>query len=187
MRRIWVWARSFVIMGLTVGACSFAGCTFTVDTGSLTNEQCPGAANQTQKVCLVDGKKTCVSTDKPDYGCNAGACLSCGALGFKNVKTSSCHPVTRTCVVSACQDNFAHCDGPDSAGCETSLLASDQNCGACRNNCLAIMPPNTPQVHCMTGKCTVTECANGYTDCNTVPTDGCECPPTKTCVNRTCM
>jgi hypothetical protein len=128
-----------------------------------------------------------VPTNDPDYGCNATSCASCGAMGFKNVRNATCHPMTGTCAVTSCNSTFAHCEGDISQGCETSLLVSDMHCGSCNNSCLLIVVPNTPQVHCMNGECAVTECANGWFDCNRVPTDGCECAPGKTCVNQQCM
>ena len=142
-----------------------------------------------QKGCLVDGRQTCVGTDDPNYGCSAASCEPCGSLGFMNVKTASCHPVLRTCTVSACNEGFAHCEGDLNRGCETSLLVSDKFCGSCTNSCLAIQAPNTAQngIHCMNGRCLVTECTAGFTDCDTVPTNGCECPTTKTCMNRQCI
>jgi hypothetical protein len=179
--RSWVWARSVAVVGLTSLLLNFFGCTFTVDTGPLSNRQCPGG----KKACKVDGKDACVDPDDPNFGCSPTTCDSCGTLGFRN-GTANCNRIQQRCAVAACNAGYRHCQSvnPDETkGCETSVASDNGNCGACGNVCGA---RDHATNNCINSTCTTT-CDMGYIDCDKLASNGCECGPNKTCTNGTCM
>jgi hypothetical protein len=160
---------------------TFGGCTLTVDTGPLTNGQCPAK----QKRCDVGGKATCVGTDDPRYGCaSQTTCLSCGSLGFAHVKTAGCDIIRGVCTVLACEENYKHCpsNGPESGGCETAINSDPKHCGGCDMACP--MNVNNGAPVCILRQCQAS-CNTGFFDCNKMIGDGCECQ--KGCMGSACM
>jgi hypothetical protein len=69
-----------------------------------------------------------------------------------------------------CQAPHADCDNNPANGCEVDTDTDPQHCGGCAIACAF---PNA-NVGCAGGKCTLTSCVNGFSDCNKNPTDGCE-------------
>ncbi|AKU94858.1 hypothetical protein AKJ09_01522 [Labilithrix luteola] len=55
-----------------------------------------------------------------------------------------------------CEDGWADCDGEPGNGCETNILHSGANCGACGNRC-----DTQAGQPCIEGKCAMTECDGG--------------------------
>jgi putative Ig domain-containing protein/IPT/TIG domain-containing protein len=99
---------------------------------------------------------------------NCGSCGTvCGLTA--NVLTTAC--TAGVCTATACSAGFADCNHVYSDGCETNLLTSNNNCGACGNVC-----PQTSNAteSCVSGSCAVTTCSAGYGDCNHLASDGCE-------------
>lgn len=183
MRRFWVWARSVGFGAAIVGFCGFVGCTFTVDTGPLSDGICPPG----KKRCDVAGKATCVPTDDPKTGCNSPRCDSCGTQGWSHAQTKC--DAQGQCAVLTCESNWGDCKGGND-GCETSLQVSDDNCGICGISCKLPVRPNATS-RCVNGKCQIgsSDCDPGYVDCDGIENNGCECPPSKTCnlATKICM
>ena len=112
---------------------------------------------------VVNGCETSLLSDLS----NCGACGRTCTLANAN---STC--TTGSCRVTTCTGAFGNCDGLDSTGCETNLVSSSANCGACGNVC----PTGTT---CVVGRCTEAT-FGGYT-VTTPPTgvvwvDACAAP-----------
>lgn len=80
------------------------------------------------------------------------------------------------CVIIACEEGFADCDGNPLNGCEADLSAPS-NCGGCGNVCGA---NNATSSECVASvdtpgafACEIT-CQAGWDDCNMISNDGCE-------------
>jgi hypothetical protein len=184
MRRFWVWARSLAVVGSVATFWSFVGCTFTVDTSTLSNAKCPDK----QKGCLVDNKMTCVGTDDPKYGCSADVCQSCGSLGQQHVAAATCDLIRGNCAVAACEVGYKHCTGDVNLGCETSINSDPNNCGQCQKVCPTGVPNISGQTACIRGTCQPSPCNAGWMDCNTRVDDGCECNmATSKCMGTMCV
>jgi hypothetical protein len=80
-----------------------------------------------------------------------------------------CDEETRTCGLN-CKAGSAECDGVRQEPCETNLLNSARNCGACGNVCEL---PHA-EVSCVGGACQIEECQEPWLRCNTDEDDGCE-------------
>jgi len=74
------------------------------------------------------------------------------------------------CVVTACSEGFADCDGDATNGCEVNTRSDPTHCGGCGTSCVL---PNAVGA-CVAGVCTLTTCAPGFGDCNATVGDGCE-------------
>ena len=74
------------------------------------------------------------------------------------------------CGIGSCTTGFAHCVGPVSSGCETSL-SSLAHCGSCTNACPAL--PHATGL-CSNAACLIASCDAAFKDCNNKPADGCE-------------
>ncbi len=71
--------------------------------------------------------------------------------------------VPENCTV-ACLTGFGDCNLDEQDGCETDLT-NETNCGACGNDCTALLSPGTV-VECVNYTCLIIECSEGYADCN---------------------
>ena len=96
--------------------------------------------------------------------------LNCGGCGM------ACPIGVNTVAVCAdgkcgleCKDSFGDCNLKPADGCETALMASVTNCGACSNACAVVN--GTPI--CDTGACKVLTCNTGYANCDN-DTKSCE-------------
>lgn len=69
----------------------------------------------------------------------------------------------------ACAEGFAACDADPNNGCETRLDTLE-NCGSCGNSCAFA----NASAACEEGVCKMTACLDGFGDCNSDPSDGCE-------------
>lgn len=86
------------------------------------------------------------------------------------------------CVLGQCQPGFANCNGNPADGCETNIMVSNSNCGACGSPCFG--GPHMSAM-CQQGVCNRV-CEPGYKNCNGSPNDGCECPPNAVCQGLGC-
>jgi len=96
------------------------------------------------------GPGSCVSSIEPKYGCGAVSCAPC-AFAHATAKCAS-----GTCAVDRCDAGWANCPG-DPSGCNTDIMSSPANCGACGKVC-------SSGESCVDGKCS-SGCAPPLTDC----------------------
>ncbi len=79
----------------------------------------------------------------PFTGCEqplitAEHCGACNVDCDPDEATASC--ATGKCVITACSEGHADCDGKVSNGCEAELAVDPKNCGKCGNACPASAP-----------------------------------------------
>jgi MYXO-CTERM domain-containing protein len=110
----------------------------------------------------ADGCETFPNTN-PDHcgGCNQ----VCDLAG---VDENGC--VDGTCTVVTCDAGMANCDANPANGCEIDLNGDTANCGACDNACIY----DNATVLCQAGICAMGDCDEGFADCNSDDSDGCE-------------
>lgn len=113
--------------------------------------------------CNNDGRDGCEQPLTTNSHC--GACGKPCAL--PNAKATSC--ATGACVIVACEQGFANCDGEDSNGCEA--LNTAENCTACGQSCASV---GDESVSCSTGRCEITACAEDALDVDRSRSNGCE-------------
>jgi hypothetical protein len=96
---------------------------------------------------------------------------NCGACG---VACSFAHAAAAcnqgVCSLVDCLSGFGDCDDDRATGCEAQLANSTENCGTCGNSCTY---PNASAV-CNSGVCALGTCINGWADCDSNQTTGCE-------------
>ena len=78
----------------------------------------------------------------------------------------------RVCVIDECDTGFDDCNGGAHDGCEVDLSTDDLHCGVCRNACVA----SGGDASCVEGGCAITECTDGFGDCDERYDTGCEVP-----------
>jgi len=108
-----------------------------------------------------DGCETNLSADPANCGACGTACKFANAI-------AGC---ADGCYIRSCSFGFDNCDGNDANGCELSVVANQQNCGACGNPCAAV--PHAKNA-CINAACQLTSCDNGYSDCDKNLANGCE-------------
>ena len=74
------------------------------------------------------------------------------------------------CGIGSCNAGFKDCKNGYADGCETSVVADVNNCGACNNKCA--VANGTPS--CANSACGVAACNAGFADCKNGYADGCE-------------
>lgn len=131
------------------GVCTNGDCRPTCVTGTA---ECDGS---TDTEC-----ETNLKTDPLHCGDCETACLFAHA-------EASC--VGGSCALASCKAPFDDCDSEASTGCETNLLTSADNCGACGRVCSTLNGAGT----CTDGECGIT-CDYGFTDCDGQAKTGCE-------------
>jgi hypothetical protein len=141
-------------------------CEFTNDLSPLKNGQCPSG----KKACVVDGGNACVDKTDPETSCQEQTCLPCSARLY-HVKDAICDP-NAGCVISTCEDGWAHCTMDRLSGCETNVGTDRMNCGSCGNVCNDTVTNAVP-VCTPPGNCTLL-CKHGFHDCDGLYSDGCE-------------
>ncbi|WP_437954852.1 hypothetical protein WME76_25190 [Sorangium sp. So ce119] len=75
-----------------------------------------------------------------------------------------------TCVLGACAEGFANCDGEAANGCEVSTGTSLAHCGGCGMACNLANASES----CVDGACTLGACAAGFANCDGEAANGCE-------------
>jgi len=113
-----------------------------------------------EKAC--NGK--CVAIDDPAFGCGPTSCTPCVMPGGG----AACEG--GKCVLVACGQQRANCDGDPENGCETDVSKDVASCGACGAGCTF----GNATAECKGSVCALGTCKPGYTDCNKDPNDGCE-------------
>ncbi|MBK8259177.1 MAG: DNRLRE domain-containing protein [Polyangiaceae bacterium] len=148
--------------------CSFPNATPVCDLTVCKITAChPGFANCDGQV--PNGCETPITTVQ-----NCGACGNSCNVNGGHASGVAC--VQQTCVIEACEPGYGDCDSSPANGCEVDLLANVQNCGGCGIACSNGHGTTT----CNAGSCVPT-CAEGYTDCDGNPTNGCETNTKATC------
>ncbi|MDB4929691.1 MAG: uncharacterized protein JWM10_2175, partial [Myxococcaceae bacterium] len=95
-------------------------------------------------------------------------CGGCGrACEARAHSTAACN--AGTCAYT-CETGYSDCDGNPSNGCETNSASDLANCGRCGAAC---MPPGAVGA-CVMGQCTVMACNEGFGNCDSNPSNGCE-------------
>jgi hypothetical protein len=130
---------------------------------------------------LADGCEQRLNTAK-DCGACGSACVPANGEG-------TCD--SGACVITSCQDGYVDCNGRAADGCETRVNSSDQ-CGGCGVSCeLSHAEVVACEVADQGARCVVdhacaegaddceegapaTGCADGYSDCDANPANGCE-------------
>jgi hypothetical protein len=155
--------------------CGFCGnkCNLANATATCTNGQCAVAT------CNA-GYANC--DNNPANGCEVNlntSSVNCGACGrtCSNQGASSVSCSGGVCTPT-CSAGYDNCNQPPVSqpddGCETNVLNSPANCGACGRAC---SNAHTSGLVCAQGRCTP-NCTNGYGDCTEplapAQDDGCE-------------
>jgi len=122
------------------------------------------SCNQNYSNCnniTIDGCETSLLTSPTNCGKCGNSCNLQNAHSFCN---------SGNCDITSCYFDYANCDGNITTGCEIDLLTDVNNCGSCNNTC------NLPNAvsQCVLGECTILECDSTHSDCNQLPSDGCE-------------
>jgi hypothetical protein len=116
---------------------------------------------------FADCDRTPATGCESDIRLDSGNCGACGTVCNLANAISEC--VSSRCVIAACRDGYADCDGLAANGCESNLSSSIAHCGGCNQSCS--VPGGI--VACTDGECTLARCAAGLLDCSsTAP--GCE-------------
>jgi len=98
---------------------------------------------------------------------NCGTCAN-DCTGKPNTTGAGCD--NGACSFS-CASGYRDCDTVASNGCEVNIN-TPANCGSCGNNCAALA--NVAMAACTTNGCDITACAAGFSDCDGLPSNGCE-------------
>ena len=139
------------------GTCGFECSTGQVCVEGICQDACP------QNFLLCNG--TCVDTMQDLDNC--GFCdVACPVIsnGYGTCDNGRCS-------IGSCYPGFADCNSSITDGCETDLISSTMNCGACGASCPAVA--NGSGV-CKNGQCEIGFCSPGFADCNKSIADGCE-------------
>ncbi len=144
-----------------------AACSLVVDPAGLQR----GCAAGTKPCEVAPGEQRCVSQSDPEYGCARESCVPCTLLHAVEVCGGD-----GECAVGTCEPEFEDCDRAPKNGCEVDLLSSYGNCGSCGASCdeeLRNMP-RAVSSECDRGRCIVGECKDGFADCDSAASNGCE-------------
>jgi Putative metal-binding motif len=151
------------------------GCGKVCSNNNITSPTC--AAGMCNAACNL-GFTDC-NNDKLSDGCEkntAADLMNCGSCGnvcananWANVATYSC--TSGVCGILSCKAGFADCDGMKANGCEVNTTNDPAHCGSC-NACSG--KANVASYSCTASVCGIATCSNGFMDCNSTYTDGCE-------------
>lgn len=110
----------------------------------------------------------------PQNGCekdltrDVANCGACGEVCEAESEEETVYCDAKGCGATICEAGLGDCDGDGE--CETDLSNSETDCGACGNLCVAA----NGTASCEAGECVVESCNEGYSDCNSEYSDGCE-------------
>jgi hypothetical protein len=120
---------------------------------------------------LMCCSQLCLDTSQDILNCG-GCGRACLATANKGVSAASC---SGSLCKPTCLSGFADCTEPAAPapddGCETNIH-DPNHCGNCTNVCTL---NNVKMATCPTGTCAIGQCANGFSDCDGQPMNGCEC------------
>ncbi len=144
-------------------------------------QPCLAAADCQSKACGADGlcaSATCTdgirNADELGVDCGGAFCDDGCAIGdpclvANDCQSRRCDSSTQTCALN-CTRGTDECDGNVDEPCETNLLTTRENCGACGHVCDL---PNADS-SCTGGVCQIDRCVKPWLRCNADNTDGCE-------------
>jgi len=101
--------------------------------------------------------------------CDAGCGIGTPCVEPTDCESGRCDETQQICTLN-CLRGTDECDGNLDEPCETNLLASSKNCGACGKAC--DLPHATTS--CSGGTCQIDTCEKPWIRCNTDNADGCE-------------
>ena len=149
---------------LNCGACGTV-CALPNATAACVSGVCQiGTCNAGFADCDGDPMNGC-ETDLLNSTSNCGTCGT--PCTFPN---ASAVCVNGACQMGPCDAGYANCDGNTANGCETHVLTSTANCGACGTPCIL---PNATTA-CVNGTCQIAACNSGFADCDGNAANGCE-------------
>lgn len=159
-------ARAAVVLSFSTWALS-AACSVVVDPQGLQL----GCAAGTKPCEVAPGDLRCVSTADPEYGCARESCVPCTLFQAVEVCGGD-----GDCAVGTCEPEFENCDTLPKNGCEVDLDSTYDNCGACGASCDDALRDmeHTLASECNGGRCVVGKCTDGYADCDSAASNGCE-------------
>lgn len=130
-----------------------------------------GCAAGTKPCEVAPGELRCVSVEDPAYGCARESCVPCTLLHAEEVCDTS-----GQCAIGACLTDYENCDLSARTGCEIDTSSDYDNCGRCGATCDAALRDmdHTLRNQCVSGRCVVLECEDGWVDCDLAGTNGCE-------------
>jgi hypothetical protein len=142
-------------------------------------QPCLVSGDCTSEVCGDDGLCAAASCSdmvrngsELDVDCGGAICDGC-PIGSPCLVAADCQSGlcddTKTCALN-CGHGTAECDGNLADPCETNLLTSARNCGACGQVCEL---PHA-DASCVGGACLIDSCTKPWIRCNTDDSDGCE-------------
>lgn len=136
-----------------------------------TEELGQGCAPGTKPCEVTPGDQRCVSTSDPLYGCARESCVPCTLSHADEVCDRD-----GECAIGACVSDYENCDLQSRTGCEVDLSTSYDDCGRCGASCADALRamPHTAQNECLGKRCVVVSCREGYADCDSAPSNGCE-------------
>lgn len=173
------------------GSCQEPGCANNVQDGDETGIDCGGSCKGCSDGGPCNAGTDCLSNVCNPYGHCASPTCDDGVLNGDETGRDCGGPVCDGCAAGqpcklptdclggecdannvcplVCGKNTDNCDS-NPTDCETNLLTSADNCGACGNACSL---PNA-KVSCVGGECQVAGCVAPYGHCTTNDSDGCE-------------
>jgi hypothetical protein len=153
---------------LDVCHAGFDDCNITFADGCEADLSTPETCGTCENVC--DAGDSCCTGVCEDLQTDVDNCGTCGTVcDLANVDTHEC--VAGSCTIAACDTDFLDCDTTDANGCEVDSATDEFNCGECTNVCAL---DNVTDNGCAAGECTIVTCADGYLDCDTAASTGCE-------------
>ena len=176
------------------GYCQQPGCDNGALDGDETGTDCGGSCEPCRdgqpcldmvdcrsKVCGEDGacaSATCsdavrnadeLGVDCGGSFCDDGCGIGIPCLVATDCESGLCDPATQVCGLN-CTRGTDECDGNLDEACETNLLTSVKNCGACGKTCDLLHA----DASCSGGACQIDACTKPWIRCNSDNADGCE-------------
>lgn len=149
-------------------ACSPARCVagqcLEPDAGGPARDAGPAGCTGTRLDCNGDPRDGCEADTQIDP-LNCGECMR--RCPLPDHASAAC--VAGECSIGICEDGFGDCDEGLANGCE-QRLDTDAHCAACRTPCAL----DHAIASCATGACVASACRPGFSECDGIPTNGCE-------------
>ena len=110
----------------------------------------------------------------PENGCETDIASQVNSCGSCTAKCELAHATPKCefgqCKIAVCATGWDNCDKTESTGCEIDITTSVQHCGGCSKGCTG---GDNAKAVCTAGDCAL-QCNAGFSDCDKVPTNGCE-------------